>query len=240
MCVHSHHARPAARQGSALQPRQAMSFAPAGAPSGAERAGCAACPKRVRNLIARATLYSIDRMRAFMIDRSWVRSQRAARPAGKGAPVGAGGRRRARGAVPTVLGTQRCAALRWARCLPISTHACASTMSVRAFMVDRRACVQCSHITYMLSDAVVELWEPGRPPGKRVHCRSRCALPRRPARVNMHAVERPRWKLWRDTHTCAFHACVSVCMGACMHVRPYAYSRPAGEARQTRPARGAS
>ena len=236
MCVHSHHARPAARQGSALQPRQAMSFAPAGAPSGAERAGCAACPKRVCNLIVRATLYSIDRMRAFMIDRSWIRSQRAARPAGKGAPVGAGGRRRARGAVPTVLGTLRCAAL---GALLADIDACVriDTERARIHMVDRRACVQCSHIT---SDAVVELWEPGRPPGKRVHCRSRCALPRRPARVNMHAVERPRWKLWRDTHTCAFHACVSVCMGACMHVRPYAYSRPAGEARQTRPARGAS
>ena len=236
MCVHSHHARPAARQGSALQPRQAMSFAPAGAPSGAERAGRAACPKRVRNLIVRATLYSIDRMRAFMIDRSWVRSQRAARPAGKGAPVGAGGRRRARGAVPTALGTLRCAAL---GALLADIDACVRIDNERAriHMVDRRACVQCSHIT---SDAVVELWEPGRPPGKRVHCRSRCALPRRPARVNMHAVERPRWKLWRDTHTCAFHACVSVCMGACMHVRPYAYSRPAGEARQTRPARGAS
>ena len=237
MCVHSHHARPAARQGSALQPRQAMSFAPAGAPSGAERAGRAACPKRVCNLIVRATLYSIDRMRAFMIDRSWIRSQRAARPAGKGAPVGAGGRRRARGAVPTVLGTLRCAAL---GALLADIDACVriDTERARIHMVDRRACVQCSHIT---SDAVVELWEPGRPPGKRVHCRSRCTFPRRPARVNIiHAVERPCWKLWRDTHTCAFHACVSVCMGACMHVRPYAYSRPAGEARQTRPARGAS
>lgn len=221
MCVHSHHARPAARQGSALQPRQAMSFAPAGAPSGAERAGCAACPKRVCNLIVRATLYSIDRMRAFMIDRSWVRSQRAARPAGKGAPVGAGGRRRARGAVPTALGTLRCAAL---GALLADIDACVRIDNERARIHGRSTCVRSvqPHHIYVVRCG-------GRAVGTRPAARQESALPlalrsssapcaseyacsRAPALETLAGYSYVRVpRVCECVHGCV-HACTSICV----------------------------